>query len=773
MAVDDDFRLHEGAIGGHPAGLERRRGQPHGRAGAGRRERAAAPRRRAPRRRARPTSRSTSTRRWRRSTRATRRRHRPRCSAGSTGRTRGRGRRHRPDPASQRAGAGQHRRAARPGEPATARRCARSSATASAWSRRWPRRRTGPGRRGRAPGRAARRHGRAPRRAQRAACAQLGARADGGPPGAGRAGRRPPPSCAGWPRPPARRSTRSGPLARLLPDDHARRRPADRARPAGWSSTAPGCMRQVRPIARGRQAGGDQARGRSRATRCRSPASSRSTCPRRSARSRTSAPPRAPTTPTATSSTSPRPGARSLPDSTLAGGELGPADCDRGVPSLVKPGPAAEAVHPRAGRQRVPAVDRPARRASSTPRPAGALMTDAVARVMFAVTVLLLVPTLAFLLLSSQPTPGRRQVVAQFEDALPAGRGDERARRRRDRRLGRAGSPSTTTGLAEVTLRARRRGRGARAPTPPRRSASRTRPATATSRSSRARSQQPLREVDGRPTIACSGGARGALPAHAGRAAPRRPAQRVRALRAHRHPAHAHRARAGRRRARQGPQPRGARPAPRPGGGQPRAGRRQPPERGAARLHRRRRGGHRARRPGAARSLSRSIDALAATLQTTAAETQLARRRARAAARDGAPGPLDACPRSGARPPRRGRWPWSCATPRRSWPRRCERAPAFLADLRSFLTRTRAHARAHPPAAARRGPDHRGRADAGRHRAVRPGAGDLQPAARRPRRGRDDRGAVQREVRPRRGLGRARQPARLPGRRTPTGASCA
>ena len=200
--------------------------------------------------------------------------------------------------------------------------------------------------------------------------------------------------------------------------------------------------------------------------------------------------------------------------------------------------------------------------------------------------------------------PGRRPVRGR----VPARRGDERPRRRRDRRLGRARSRSTTTGSP------RSRCCSTRTIEPPRADATAAiRQQDTTGDSYVAfepgRSRKPLREVDGRPDD---------------RVLRRRPSERCPhtlvaprlddllnafgPVRAHRHPAHAHRAGAGGRRARQGPQPRRARPAPGPRGGQPRARRRQPPERRAAQLHRRRRGGHRPGGHRAAAASARSID---------------------------------------------------------------------------------------------------------------------------------------------------------------------
>ena len=163
---------------------------------------------------------------------------------------------------------------------------------------------------------------------------------------------------------------------------------------------------------------------------------------------------------------------------------------------------------------------------------------------------------------------------------LSAAAGDARARRRRDRRLGRRRSRSPT--------RARRwsrwscsRARRRRAPTRPRRSASRTSPATATSRSSPASDPEPLGDDDDRRR------------ADARRAALRRPPQQLRRAGPPGARADPDRARQGPRAPRRRPQPRGARAAARARGRERGARRGALAERRAAQPDRRRRGGHR------------------------------------------------------------------------------------------------------------------------------------------------------------------------------------
>ena len=446
----------------------------------------------------------------------------------------------RPHPAPQRAGARTTPPTCSRRSTATARRCGRSSATASAWSSSLAAR---PRDLGGAADRAGRRcsSATAARQAElRETVRELGPALAAGPPDARRARRRHAGAApAGRGRRPGDR--RAGPVRAAAAGGHRRGRPAARRRPAGSSSDgpAPSCA-SSRPIARAALPVATQARAGRRARRCRSPGCSRSTCPRPSARSRTSAPPRAPTTPTATCSTWPRSWRPTLPDSALTGGELGPADCDPQRAVAGQAGAAAEAVHPRAGRQRVPALDRPAARhphararealSDRRRRPGDVRGHGAAARARRS----------AFLYLSSRPAPrttaGRRPVRGR----LPADRGDERPRRRRDRRLGRARSRSTT--------RASPRSRCSSTTTiePPRADATaaiRQQDTTGDSyvafepgrsRRAAARGRRPAHDRVRR------GGGRGALPAHARRAALRRPAQRLRAGGAGGHPAHAH-----------------------------------------------------------------------------------------------------------------------------------------------------------------------------------------------------------------------------------------
>ena len=336
-------------------------------------------------------------------------------------------------------------------------------------------------------------------------------------------------------------------------------------------------------------------------------------------------------------------------------------------------------------------------------------MTDSVARVMFAVTVLLVVPTLAFLYLSSRPSPGEGQVVAQFEDAFPLVEG---MNVRVDGAIaGSVGKISVNDdGVAEVVLLLDDKIEAARAPTPRRRSASRTRPATATSPSIRAGRGKPLPEVDGRPTIACSGERRPALPAHARRAAARRSAQRLRAGPS---------ARASSSRC---PSWRGRSTVAARTSTAPRIDLRPglaAANRALVDVNRQNKalrdfiGDAEAVTSQAARrrtSLARSIDALAATLEVTAAETQsldAGLERLPATVRQGrstmaAVGRTATAARPLAVELRDGAPQLATAL---------DRAPSFLGDLRSFLGRARAHARAtHTVSCAPAAPDHRGRA---------------------------------------------------------------
>ncbi len=130
-------------------------------------------------------------------------------------------------------------------------------------------------------------------------------------------------------------------------------------------------------------------------------------------------------------------------------------------------------------------------------------MTDSVARVMFVVTVLLVVPTLAFLYLSSRPSPGEGQVVAQFEDAFPLVEG-------MNVRVGGAIAGSVgkisvnDDGVAEVVLLLKDKTKSPKADAS---AAIRQQDTTGDSYVAfdPGRSGRPLPEVDGQPMIACSG----------------------------------------------------------------------------------------------------------------------------------------------------------------------------------------------------------------------------------------------------------------------------
>ncbi|HYI36832.1 MAG TPA: MlaD family protein [Thermoleophilaceae bacterium] len=131
-------------------------------------------------------------------------------------------------------------------------------------------------------------------------------------------------------------------------------------------------------------------------------------------------------------------------------------------------------------------------------------MTDAVARVMFVVTLLLVIPTLGYLYLSSRPSPDKGQVVAQFEDAFPLIEG-------MNVRVGGAVAGSvgrinvSDDGLAEVMLVL---DEGVARPRADATASIRQQDTTGDSYVAFApgRSRDPLKKVDGRPTIECSGG---------------------------------------------------------------------------------------------------------------------------------------------------------------------------------------------------------------------------------------------------------------------------
>ena len=384
-------------------------------------------------------------------------------------------------------------------------------------------------------------------------------------------------------------------------------------------------------------------------------------------------------------------------------------------------------------------------------------MTDAVARVMFVVTLLLVVPTLGYLYLSSRPSPDKGQVVAQFEDAFPLIEG-------MNVRVGGAVAGSvgrinvSDDGLAEVMLVL---DEGVARPRADATASIRQQDTTGDSYVAFApgRSREPLKKVDGRPTIECSGGASQRCPRTL--VAPRLddllnafgPAERTGIKLTLQELSRAVDGR--------GRDLNRAALDLRPG--------LVAANRALADVNTQNKAlrdvigdaeavtGQAADRR---RALARSIEALEATLDVTAAETSSldqGLRRLPATVRRGrstmaslrrtatAARPLAVEVRDGAP---------QLATAVRQ-------APGFLGDLRSFLVRARPDPPAHPPPPARRRPDDRGRPHAGGHRGLRPGAGDLEPAARRARRGRDHRGAVQREVRARGRLGRARQPARL------------
>ena len=373
-------------------------------------------------------------------------------------------------------------------------------------------------------------------------------------------------------------------------------------------------------------------------------------------------------------------------------------------------------------------------------------MTDAVARVMFVVTLLLVVPTLGFLYLSSRPSPNKGQVVAQFEDAFPLIEG-------MNVRVGGAIAGSvgrinvSDDGLAEVMLVL---DEGVARPRADATASIRQQDTTGDSYVAFApgRSREPLPEVDGRPTIECSGRASQRCPHTL--VAPRLddllnafgPSERTgikltlqelsravdgrgrdlnrAALDLRPGLVAANRALADVNRQNQ---------ALRDVIGDAEAVTGQAADRRAA--------------------LARSIEALEATLDVTAAETELAGRRACGGCRP----PSGA----GARTMASLRRTATAARPlavevRDGAPQLAtavRRAPGFLGDLRSFLVRARPTLQLTHRLLRAAGPDDRGRPHAGGHRGLRPGAGDLEPAARRARRGRDHRGAVQREVRPR------------------------
>ena len=289
-------------------------------------------------------------------------------------------------------------------------------------------------------------------------------------------------------------------------------------------------------------------------------------------------------------------------------------------PQLVLAGQAraaAQAVHPCAGNQRVPALDGPAARhphARSREAPDDRLRRTGHVRghgpaggADPGVPLLLLAPR-------PRPGPGRRSVRGR----VPAGGGHERPRQGRDRGLGREDlGQRRRPGRSHAAA-----GREDRAPA--RRCHGSDPPAGHHGRQLRglhAGTVIPAAARGRRPAHrSLLRSRRRALPAHAGGAAARRSPERLRAVAAHGHQAHARRAVARGRRSWHGPQPCRDRPSPRARGYQPRPRRRQPAEQGAARLHRGRRGG---RRPGgsAAGQPGRSIGALATTLESTAAET--------------------------------------------------------------------------------------------------------------------------------------------------------
>ena len=130
-------------------------------------------------------------------------------------------------------------------------------------------------------------------------------------------------------------------------------------------------------------------------------------------------------------------------------------------------------------------------------------MTNAVARIMFAITVLLLVPVLAFLWFSSRPAPDTGMVVAQFEDAFPLVEG---MNVRVEGAIAGSVGPIEVNdqGFAEVTLLLDDEIEKPRADA----SASiRQQDTTGDSYVAFApgKASKPLREVDGHPTIRCFG----------------------------------------------------------------------------------------------------------------------------------------------------------------------------------------------------------------------------------------------------------------------------
>src|SRR4051794_39153853 len=130
-------------------------------------------------------------------------------------------------------------------------------------------------------------------------------------------------------------------------------------------------------------------------------------------------------------------------------------------------------------------------------------MTDAAARVMFAVTALLLVPGLAFLYLSSRPSHQDDAVVAQFEDAFPLVEG---MNVRVDGAVaGSVGKISVNDrGVAEVRLLL---DKGVERPRADATAAIRQQDTTGDSYVAfePGRSRTPLRAIHGHPTIACTG----------------------------------------------------------------------------------------------------------------------------------------------------------------------------------------------------------------------------------------------------------------------------
>ncbi len=129
-------------------------------------------------------------------------------------------------------------------------------------------------------------------------------------------------------------------------------------------------------------------------------------------------------------------------------------------------------------------------------------MTDSAARVMLGVTLALLLPALAFLYFSSRPSPNQDQVVAQFEDAFPLVEGMNV--RVNGAIAGSVGKISVNDeGLADVTLLL---DDDIKRPRLDATAAIRQQDTTGDSYVAfePGRASNPLPELDGHPTIACS-----------------------------------------------------------------------------------------------------------------------------------------------------------------------------------------------------------------------------------------------------------------------------